>query len=75
MEVTPMASQFEIDCALMAGAAYIYTRKDINQLPVPEGWDKIPDSHKFGDSSGFEAVSFQRGDEIVISYAGTYSNA
>ncbi len=28
--------------------------------------------HEHDDSSGFEAVSFQRGDEIVISYAGTY---
>ena len=31
-----------------------------------------PDSYLRDPSSGFEAISFQRGSEIVISYAGTY---
>jgi hypothetical protein len=73
-----MATQFDIDCALMAGASYYDTRKDINRFPIPDGWAKItnPDSHFSDSSSGFEAVSFQRGTganaEIVISFAGTY---
>lgn len=49
-------TQFQIDCALMAGAAYISTRNVINQIPVPPSWTSgnyrsLPD--------GFEAVSFQ----------------
>jgi hypothetical protein len=73
-----MASQFEIDCALMAGASYISTRDDKNKFPIPTGWEKItnPDSHFSDAGTGFEAVSFQRGTgadaEIVISFAGTY---
>jgi len=64
-----MATQFEIDCALMSGRAYQSTRESINQFPVPDGW--VEKLHK-EDDSGFEAISFQRGDEIVISFAGTY---
>jgi uncharacterized protein YecT (DUF1311 family) len=72
-----MPTQFEVDCALMAGAAYISTRNIINQTPGPSGWTVTPDSHESNDSSGFEAISFQRGtvegqdQEIVISFAGT----
>jgi len=54
--------------ALMAGDAYISTRPTINQFPVPQGW--IGFNHRSLDS-GFEAVSFTNGTEIVISYAGT----
>ena len=32
-----MATQFEIECALMAGRAYQTNRADINQFPVPNG--------------------------------------
>lgn len=69
-----MATQFEIDCALMAGAAYRSTRNEKNRFPSPtgNGWGEIPSSHIDIVSSGFEAVSFKRGDEIVISFAGTY---
>jgi hypothetical protein len=72
-----MASQFEIDCALMAGVAYRSTRKDINRFPIPtdSGWNEISGSHR-NLPSGFEAVSFERSSandkEIVISFAGTY---
>ncbi|MGA7178056.1 MAG: hypothetical protein WBX11_00515 [Thiobacillaceae bacterium] len=57
-----------IDEALMAGAVYISTRNVINQIPTPSGWNvgnyrSLPD--------GFEAVSFQQGKNIVISFAGT----
>ena len=68
-----MATQYEIDLALMAGRAYYDTRTDINRFPVPDGWTEffhVPNA-TFPSSSGLEAVSFQRGDEIVISYAGT----
>lgn len=54
--------------ALMAGDAYISTRPAINQFPVPQGWTGF--NHRSLDS-GFEAVTFTNGTEIVISYAGT----
>ena len=63
-----MATQFEIDCALMAGHAYLDTRAPLNWLPVPQEWAEFNHQVKSG---GFEAVSFQRGNEIVISFAGT----
>ncbi|MDH4333136.1 MAG: hypothetical protein OEV89_11255 [Desulfobulbaceae bacterium] len=61
----------DIELAIMAGRAYQTTRGDINKFPVPEGWDEPKDERK-ALSSGFEAGYFQRGNEIVISYAGTY---
>ncbi|MHB0986531.1 MAG: putative Ig domain-containing protein [Sulfuricella sp.] len=67
-----MATQFEIDYALMAGASYISTRPDINKFPIPADWATIPSSHFNDSSTGFEAVAFQKGTDIVISYAGTY---
>ena len=57
-----------IDLSLFAGDAYISNRSDNNQFPVPYDWKEMLHTTK---SSGFEAVSFQRGDEIVISFAGT----
>ena len=65
-----MATQFEIDNALMAGAAYRSTRSSINRFPIPAGWSEVPLSH-VTRPSGFEAVSFQQGTKIVIAYAGT----
>ena len=68
-----MATQFEIDCALMAGSAYRSTRDPINQFPVPDGWKQY--SLWPTDSfTGFEAVAFKNTanpNEIVIAYAGT----
>lgn len=58
-----------IEYALMAGGSYISTRPDPNKFPVPDGWLQTTHVTK---PSGFEAVIFQRGTEIVISYAGTY---
>ncbi|HYW57028.1 MAG TPA: putative Ig domain-containing protein, partial [Polaromonas sp.] len=66
-----MATQFEIDCALMAGQVYLSTRTSINKLPVPDGWSEIPLSH-VNLTTGFEAGAFFKGNQIVISYAGTY---
>lgn len=65
-----MATQAEIDYALMAGAAYRSTRSGINRLPAPPEWHEILGSF-VSLPSGFEAVSFQKGNEIVISLAGT----
>lgn len=72
-----MAAQFEIDCALMAGAAYISTRALKNQFSIPQGWSPffhVPDltTPTFPTTDGFEAISYIKGTEIVISYAGTY---
>ncbi len=63
-----MATQLEY--ALMAGAAYRSTRDPNNRIPSPEnlGWTPIRYETQ---SSGFEAIAFQRGNEIVISFAGT----
>ncbi len=60
----------EIEYALMAGVAYRSTRDPINRIPIPFGWSEIVDSFR-NLTSGFEAVSFTRGSEIVISFAGT----
>ena len=56
--------------ALMAGRAYQSTRAGINRFPVPEGWNEPLDKRKLLPS-GFEAGYFVRGNEIVISFAGT----
>jgi Ca2+-binding RTX toxin-like protein len=66
----------EIEYALMAGHAYRTTRAEINWIPGPQGWSPffpVPDpaAPSFPATSGFEAVSFQRGTAIVISYTGT----
>lgn len=62
-----------INLALMAGASYLSNRAEINRLPIPDGWSKIsaPDSYVRNPESGFEVISFVKGDEIVISFAGT----
>ena len=67
-----------IEYALMAGHAYRTTRDKINWLPVPQGWISfapVPDpttASTFTATNGFEAISFIKGNDIVISYAGTY---
>ena len=55
-----MTTQFEIDCAIMAGRAYETTRAGINEFPVPSGWTEfahVPNS-TYKTYSGFEATSF-----------------
>lgn len=58
--------------ALMAGSAYVSNRAVENLFPVPQGW--VAFKHRTLDS-GFEAVSFTNGSEIVISFAGTDPNS
>jgi len=60
----------ELEYALLAGHSYFDTRAEINRFPSPQGWTDLL-LHE-AKPSGFEAVAFQRGTEIVISYAGTY---
>ena len=66
-----------IDLALMAGASYVSNRNEKNRFPIPDGWSKVstPDSYVLNPASGFEAVSFIKGSEIVISFAGTDFNS
>lgn len=60
-----------IEYALMAGASYISTRAEINQFPIPDGWQETIIGRRALSSSGFEANSYTNGSEIVISFAGT----
>ena len=64
-------TEFEINCALMSGVAYESNRPDKNKFPVPDGWTIIPGSYNKTDSSGFEAISFTDGNQVVISFTGT----
>jgi hypothetical protein len=61
----------QVEYALMAGASYISTRASVNKFPTPNNWTKItaPDFYSRDPYSGFEAISFTNGSEIVISYA------
>ena len=36
-----MATQFEIDCALMAGRVYQSSRNSKNWFPSPQGWAEM----------------------------------
>jgi len=72
-----------IEYALMAGSSYLDTRNEVNQLPFPEyfGWARLGGGldHRGGTSDsagrdGFEGAAYKRGNEIVISYAGTYGD-
>lgn len=70
------------DLAVLAVTAYEFVRTDENDMPAPDGWVRLdmppmgsPDHEDgtfFDTATGFEAVAYQKGDEIVISYAGTY---
>jgi hypothetical protein len=60
-----------IDYALLAGVSYRSNRDSKNRFPTPSDWIEIAGTYRNSLSSGFEAVSFSKGNEIVISYAGT----
>jgi hypothetical protein len=65
--------------ALMAGAAYFSTRSVSNRIPSPDGWEQLdPQLHlnrRQDDATGFEAVAFTKGTDIIISFAGTYDKS
>ena len=60
----------EIEYALMAGVAYRSTRDPKNRFPIPSGWNEVTEFYR-NLASGFEAVTFTNGTDIVVSYAGT----
>jgi Lipase (class 3) len=62
-----------LDLALLAGASYFSTRGEINQFPIPATWNELIAFRDKDDSTGFEARTFNKGTEIVISYAGNAS--
>jgi hypothetical protein len=53
----------------LAGRINRRARRSIGSR-CPEGWNELIDERRVL-ASGFEAGYFQRGNEIVISYAGT----
>jgi Ca2+-binding RTX toxin-like protein len=63
----------ELEYALMAGRAYQSTRPEANLFPALSGygWSEPLDKRQSDQETGFESGYFQRGNEIVISYAGT----
>jgi len=61
----------DIEYVQMAGAAYVSNRSVVNRFPIPTGWTPFKPETGVGN---FEAVSFKRGNEIVISFAGTNNN-
>jgi Ca2+-binding RTX toxin-like protein len=61
-----------IKYALMSGVTYRFARGEINRFPAPSGWSEV--LYRDLRDSGFEAATFQRGTEIVISYGGTNPN-
>lgn len=56
-----MATQFQVDCALMAGRVYEHTRTKVNYLPIPDKWLEST-IRSVGDLTGFEASYFQNTD-------------
>ena len=60
----------DLEYALIAGNAYYDNRSALNRTPAPEGWN-LYSRYPNDAATGFEAVAFQRGTEIVIAYAGT----
>jgi hypothetical protein len=60
-----------LEYALLAGDAYFSTRAEINRFPIPEGWTEDTDERRADVQTGFEARTFQKGNEIVISFSGT----
>ena len=61
-----------IEYALIAGVAYRSNRDPKNRFPIPQNWNEVVGSYRnLTSASGFEAVSFTQGTDLVISFAGT----
>lgn len=64
-----------VEFSLMAGAAYVSTRGEINRIHAPSGWEPLNPraglDHRTDPANGFEAAAFVKGNEIVIAFAGT----
>ncbi|MFH1870442.1 MAG: calcium-binding protein [Pseudomonadota bacterium] len=67
-------SDLILDYMLMSGNAYDSTRSSTNKIPVPLGWNQLPGTlgYQQPKTSGFEAAAYQQGNQIVISFAGTF---
>lgn len=63
-----------LEYALLAGDAYFSIRSEVNRFPIPDGWTEDTDERRADVLTGFEARTFSKGNEIVISYAGTDPN-
>ncbi len=57
------------DLAVLAASAYYTQRNDANRIYAPSSWSLLDRTHD--QPSGFEAVAYRKGDEIVIAFAGT----
>lgn len=64
-----------LDYALLVGAAYYSTRAEVNRIPIPDEWNEVVEERVADTQTGFEARTFQKGPEIVISFAGTYDKS
>ena len=66
----------KLEYALMAGRAYQSTRAEKNWFPALNGygWLEPPEERRRDRVTGFEAGYFQRGNEILVSFAGTNPN-
>ena len=60
-----------LDYSILAGAAYFSTRAAINRFPIHQDWSELIDDRTLNEQSGFEALAFQSGNQIVLSYSGT----
>lgn len=57
------------ELAILAASAYFSQRSAENRIEAPDTWsllDRTPN-----DATGFEAVAYRKGTEIVIAFAGT----
>ena len=60
------------DAAVLASNVYSTTRTVRNRIGLPSGWSDIPGFRQDDKTTGFEAAAYQKGTEIVVSFAGTY---
>lgn len=57
------------DLAVLAASAYYTQRSDENRIYAPSTWTLL--DRTSNDSTGFEAVAYRKGNEVVIAFAGT----
>lgn len=70
------------DLAVLAASAYHFHRTIDNDVGAPEGWTRLPfaamgqlgepNGSFYNSASGFEGFAYSKGNEIVVSFAGTY---
>ena len=58
-------TQFQIECALISGAADDETRSTFNKFPVPAGYTFYKNENLEG---GFDATSYKNGNTIAVSF-------